>query len=69
MCRFWALRPRSPCPFGARGKGVPPLVSPIFIQKSIYESFLCISRVRVPTRASAVFRFFAFTLHPAQVSR
>lgn len=68
MCRFWALRPgllvRS-----VREAKVPPLVSPIFIQKSIYESFLCISRVRVPTRASAVFRFFAFTLHPAPVSR
>ena len=68
MCRFWALRPRSPCPFGARGNGAP-LVSLIFIQKSIYESFLCISRVRVPARASAVFRFFAFTLHPDPVSR
>ena len=68
MCRFWALRPgllvRS-----VREAKVPPLVSPIFIQKSIYESFLCISRVRVPTRASAVFRFFAFTLHPDRVSR
>lgn len=68
MCRFWALRPgllvRS-----VREAKVPPLVSPIFIQKSIYESFLCISRVRVPTRASAVFRFFAFTLHPDPVSR
>ena len=67
MCRFWALRPgllvRS-----VREAKVPPLVSPIFIQKSIYESFLCISRVRVPTRASAVFRFFAFTLHPDPVS-
>ena len=63
MCRFWALRPgllvRS-----VREVTVPPLVSPVFIQKSIYESFLCISRVRVPTRASAVFRFLPspFTL-------
>lgn len=66
MCRFWALRPRPPCLFGARGKGVPPCF-PVFIQKSIYESFLCISRVRVPARASAVFRFFAFTLASPRV--
>lgn len=68
MCRFWALRPglliRS-----VREATVPSPCFPVFIQKSIYESFLCISRVRVPTRASAVFRFFAFTLHPAPVSR
>ena len=68
MCRFWVLPPGLlVCPI--REVTVPPLVSPIFIQKSICESFVCISRVRVPTRASAVFRFFAFTLHLAPVSR
>ena len=68
MCRFWALRPRL-LVRSVREERCAPLVSPIFIQKSIYESFVCISRVRVHTRASAVFRFFAFTLHPDPVSR
>jgi len=44
-------------------------LSRLCLPKSIYKSFLCISRVCVRTRASAVFRFFAFTLHPAPVSR
>ena len=44
-------------------------LSRLYLPKSIYKSFLCISRVRVRTRASAVFRFFAFTLHPAPISR